>query len=94
MASVRYWFGYWMSASPAEALAPGDSQDWIAWPYNSGDAITISASPLHPGESQILAVENVRLQGDIGGRRIFFTVRNAGQSLVDGYGMGFSYVSQ
>jgi hypothetical protein len=94
MASVSYWFGYWVSASPAEALAPGDSQDWIAWPYNSGDAISISASPLHPGESQILAVENVRLQGDIGGRRIFFTVRNAGQSLVDGYGIGYSSISQ
>jgi hypothetical protein len=54
MASVSYWFGYWMSASPAEALAPGDSQDWIAWPYNHGDAISISASPTHPGRSRFL----------------------------------------
>jgi hypothetical protein len=94
MASLSYWFGYWVSASEADALAPGDSQDWIAWPYNSGDAISISASPLHLGEEQILAVENVRLQGDIGGRRLFFTVRNAGRSLVDAYGIGYSYVSQ
>jgi len=88
MASLSYWFGYWVSASEADALAPGDSQDWIAWPYNSGDALSISASPLHLGEEQILAVENVRLQGDIGGRRLFFTVRNAGRSLVDAYGIG------
>ena len=94
MANVSYWFGYWVSASAVDALAPGDSHDWIAWPYNYGDAISISASPLQGGEEQILDVENVRLQADTGGRRIFFTVRNAGRSLVDGYGIGYSYVSQ
>lgn len=93
MANVSYWFGSWESASDADALPPGGVHNWIAWPYSYGDAITVTATPLEGGDEQILAVENVRIQADSGGRRIFFTVRNAGSSFIEGYGMGFSYVS-
>lgn len=96
MANVRYWFGSWVSANESDALAPGDVHYWIAWPYNYGEAVTITANPLvqQGGNEQILAVENVRLEtSPDGGRRIFYSVRNAGSSFVDGYGVGYSFVS-
>lgn len=94
MANVNYWFGYWLAANVSDALAPGEVHDWIAWPYSYGEAVGISASATEPGEEHILAVENVRLQDDVNGRRMFFAVRNVGRSLVDGYGVGYSHISQ
>jgi hypothetical protein len=94
MANVNYWFGYWLSASEADALAPSGAHYWIAWPYGYGDSIGISASPLEGGEEHVLVVENVQLQADATGRRMFFSVRNVGRSQVDAYGIGYSYISQ
>lgn len=93
MANVSYWFGSWTSGGEADDLAPGDVHNWIAWPYDYGDAITVTATPLQGGDEQILTVENVRIQADAGGRRIFYSVRNAGNTFVPGYGVGYSYVS-
>ena len=94
MANVNYWFGYWLAANDTDARAPGDTHSWIAWPYSYGEAIGISASVTDPGEEHILAVENIRLQDDLNGRRMLFTVRNIGRSLVNGYGIGYSHISQ
>ena len=94
MANVNYWFGYWLAASEADALAPGEVHSWIAWPYSYGDSIGISASPLEGGEEHLLAVENVSLQADASGRRMFFSVRNTGRSQVDAYGIGYSHIFQ
>ena len=93
MANVRYWFGSWVSANEADALAPGGVHNWIAWPYNYGETITVTASPLQGGDEQILAVENVQIEADPNGRRIFYSVRNGGNTFVDGYGVGYSFVS-
>jgi hypothetical protein len=92
MANVDYWFASWVS-NEGDELPPGGTHSWIAWPYTYGQTITVTATPLQGGEEQILAVENVQLQADPGGRRIFFNVRNVGNSFIAGYGMGFSYVS-
>jgi hypothetical protein len=94
MANVNYWFGYWLAASDTDALAPGDAHSWVAWPYSYGEAVGISASVTDPGEEHILAVENVSLQDDLNGRRMLFNVRNVGRSLVNGYGIGYSHISQ
>jgi hypothetical protein len=95
MATVRYWFGTWVSASEDDALEPGDVHNWIAWPYNYGETVTVTANPLVSGSGeQILAVENVQIESSSdGGRRIFYTVRNVGSTSVDGYGVGYSFVS-
>jgi hypothetical protein len=94
MANVNYWFGYWVSATDTDALAPGDAHSWVAWPYSYGEAVGISASATEPGEEHILAVENLSLQDDLNGRRMLFTVRNVGRSRVNGYGIGYSHISQ
>jgi hypothetical protein len=94
MANVNYWFGYWLAASESDALAPGETHSWIAWPYSYGEAIGISASATEPGEEHILAVENVSLQDDVNGRRMLFNVKNIGRSQVDAYGIGYSHISQ
>jgi hypothetical protein len=94
MANVNYWFGYWLAASEVDALAPGEVHNWIAWPYSYGESVGISASPLEGGEEHALAVENMRLQADVNGRRMLFSVRNVGRSQVDAYGIGYSHISQ
>ena len=93
MANVSYWFGFWQSAGPDSDLLPGEVHNWIAWPINYGDALSVTATPVQGGLEHILAVENVRMQSDQTGRRIFYTVRNVGQTAVPGYGVGYGYIS-
>jgi|ERR1700730_9255797 len=93
MATVNYGFGSWVSADDSNALFPGETHNWIVWGFNYGDAISFSVHPLVGGAEQILAVENVQMQTDSGGRRMFYTVRNVGSNAVNGYGIGYSLVS-
>jgi hypothetical protein len=94
MANVVYWSGSWTSSGDDDDLYPGESHYWIAWGYNYGDAITITAHPVQGNDEHILAVENVRIQADAGGRRIFYSVRNAGAAQVPGYAVGYAQVSE
>ncbi|HKC24095.1 MAG TPA: hypothetical protein VKF32_05100 [Thermoanaerobaculia bacterium] len=95
MANVSYWLGTWLSAGPGDDLPPGATHDWIMWGFGYGEAISVSAHPVVGApEDRVLAVENVRIEGDPGGRRMFFTVRNAGPSFVPGYGIGYGFISQ
>jgi hypothetical protein len=95
MATVYHAFGYWVSSGFEDVLAPGQAHDWIQWGWGLeyGTANTITAHPLMGDAENVLAVENVRQQTDPNGRRQFFTVRNVGQSDIDGYGIGFSFVN-
>jgi hypothetical protein len=95
MATVYHAFGSWVSASEDDVLAPGDVHNWVQWGWglDYGTANAITAHPLMGGEEHILAVENVRQQTDPNGRRQFFTVRNVGQTDVDAYGIGYSFVN-
>lgn len=94
MANVVYWSGSWTSQGPADDLAPGQAHYWLAWGYNYGDAITITAhSVAGAPEMRFLAVEDVRTEADPSGRRIYYTVRNTGASFIPGYAMGFAQVS-
>jgi hypothetical protein len=95
VANVRYWFGSWVSTNGDE-LPPGGVHSWVAWSYNYGETITITANPLideSGGEQQILTVENVQVEADVSGRRMFFNVRNVGPGSIDGYGIAYSFVS-
>jgi hypothetical protein len=74
MANVRYWSGSWVSTGEDD-LQPGDAHSWIAWPIEYGEALSLSASPVQGGVEHILAVQDVSIQSDPGGRRIFFTVK-------------------
>jgi hypothetical protein len=95
LATVTYWFGWWVSAGVGDDLGPGETHNWIMWGFNYGDALSLSAHPVTgPPEERVLAVENVRIEGDAGGRRLYYTVRNVGMSSVPGYGIGYAMVSQ
>ena len=93
MANVTYWAGSWASAGPDDDLVPGDTHSWITWPVNGDEAISISAHPVQGGLEHILAVENVQIESASDGRRIFFTVRNAGESDVPAYIIGHAFIS-
>ena len=93
MATVNYWFSSWVSADPTNDLLPGAPHNWIFWGFNYGDVISFSVHPLIGGAGQLLAVENVQMETDPSGRRMFYTIRNVGSNPVDAYGVGFSLVS-
>jgi hypothetical protein len=96
MANMSFFFGSWASSGPANDLPPGAAHGWIMWGFNYGDSVNVTAQPVQSvnegGPEHILAVENVRMQTDPGGRRLFFTVRNVGNTDVPGYGMGFGMI--
>jgi hypothetical protein len=95
MANVSYWFGSWVS-SQGNDLVPGDSHEWIMWGFNYGDAMSVSAHPvvlLNALVERTLSVEDVRVESDLSGNRLYFTIRNTGSNSVPGYGMGFSMIS-
>jgi hypothetical protein len=93
MATVNYWLGTWVSADEV-GLGPGETHSWIAWGFfNYGDAISISAHPVVlAGVDRQLAVENVSVEGNDSGRRVFYTVRNVGSSSVIAYGVGYGAI--
>lgn len=94
MANVRYWLGTWVSSGPANDLHPGEAHHWVSWGFNYGDAMSLTAHPVigAPVE-RYLAIEDVRIEGDPGGRRLFYTVRNVGFSTIPGYGVGYAWIS-
>jgi hypothetical protein len=94
MANVWYWSGSWTSGGDGDDLGPGETHDWIMWGYNYGDAITLTAHPVGGADENILAIENVQIQADGSGRRLFYTVRNVGSNFITGYAVGFAGVSQ
>ncbi|MGB8524645.1 MAG: hypothetical protein WCD43_16900 [Candidatus Acidiferrales bacterium] len=102
MAKVSYWSGSWATVSPdfEDHLVPGAVHSWIMWGFGQGDTLTITAHPGHfnnPGEpraEETLAVENVQVEEDTSGRRVFFDVRNVGSFAVFGYVMGFGMVNK
>jgi len=95
MATVTYWFGSWVAAGGASYLMPGATHHWVAWgPFSYGHSLVVTAHPVVlAGVSRALAVEDIQIQGDGSGRRIFYTVRNVGGEPVPGYGVGYTAIS-
>ena len=94
MATTSYWYGYWVSADEL-GLLPGYEHHWSMWGFTGDEAITVTPVPLNSDRGeQILQVKDVRSEADpAGGRRLLFSVRNAGAVEVLGYGLAYSFVS-
>ena len=95
MATVSYWSGSWASAGPDDDLQPGEEHDWIMWGFDISAAISITVQPVvgNPFADRVLQVENIQSEGATSGRRIFYTVRNAGPDTVIGYLINFGFIS-
>ncbi|WP_299590641.1 hypothetical protein [Mucilaginibacter sp.] len=100
MANISYWFGSWVSgweSGGSPDLRPGETHNWTFWGFKYGDAVSVTAHPvvlINYLEERVLNIENVRIEGDLSGSRLYFTVRNSGSNSVPGYGLGFSIISQ
>jgi hypothetical protein len=94
MANVSYWQGGWASGG-SDDLLPGQTHSWIAWGFSASDVVSLTAQPVvgNPDATRILAVENVTVEGDVTGRRMFYNVRNAGPDSIPGYLVNFGYIS-
>lgn len=90
MANVSYW-----SSAVMNDLLPGDADPWIMWGFNYGDVVYVSAHPVvgDPNAERILRIENLRIEGNVGGRRLMFDARNAGPDSIPGYILAYSWVS-
>ncbi len=81
----------WINSGYVGDLAPGQSDYWIAFGggLQPGDVITAMAHPIvgdPNAPERIVQVENVQAEGTSdGGRRIFYSVRNAGNVALVGY---------
>ncbi len=97
MATTLYWFGSWVSGPGQAYLNPGAAHYWVLWGFEYGSAISVTAHSVvlvNELVERTLTVEDVRVEGDNTGRRLYFTVRNTGSNATPGYGMGFSFVTQ
>jgi hypothetical protein len=94
MANVTYWSSTWVSAGGNDLL-PGQAHDWIMSGFNYGDTVFVTAHPItgNPQADRVLAVENNRIEGNVSGRRLFYTVRNVGPDSVPAYIKGYTWVS-
>jgi hypothetical protein len=94
MANVNYFFTSWVG-SEGDDFYPGDTHYWVMWGFDYGNIVYASAHPVvgPPGE-RVLAVEDIRIEGDPSGRRLYCTVRNVGAYSMPAYGIGFSWVSK
>ncbi len=95
MATVNYAFFSW-TGSPGNDLNPGAAHGWWMTGFKYGDAMSVTAHPVvgNPNAlARVLTVENVRIHGAPGGRTLLFTVRNTGNFVIPGYGVGISYIS-
>jgi hypothetical protein len=94
MASVSVWSGTWVDSGEI-GLQPGEEHHWAMWGFGYGDVVNVTAAPLSSDAGdQILLVKDVRMEADSqGGRRCFFTIRNAGPVRAIGYAMNFAFMS-
>ncbi|HTF68254.1 MAG TPA: hypothetical protein VK638_36815 [Edaphobacter sp.] len=95
MATVNRAFFSWTSG-PGGDFTPGSAHNWWMTGFKYGDVLSVTAhsvvgNPFAP--HRVLAVENVRVDGDPGGHTFLFTVRNVGSFSTPGYGVGISWIS-
>lgn len=94
MANVSYWRATWVDAGET-GLLPGQEHHWVMSGFGFGDALSVTAAPFNSDAGdQILMVNDIQSEADgSGGRRLFFTIRNAGSTRAIAYGMNFSFIS-
>ena len=94
MATVNRAFFSWTATGAY--FAPGATHSWWMTGFKYGDAMSVTAHPVIGDPSalhRVLAVENIRIDGDPGGRTMLFTIRNVGSYPIPGYGIGISFIS-
>ena len=93
MPNVNYFFASW--STTGNDFYPGQSHSWMMWGFGYGDVVSVTAHPVAgPAGDRFLVVEDVKIEGDSTGRRLYFTVRNVGNISMPGYGMGFSWITR
>jgi len=95
MATVNRAFFSWVSQEGFDFM-PGAAHSWWMTGFKYGDALSVTAhsvvgNPLAP--HRVLAVTDVRVDGQPTGRTLLFTVRNVGSYSIPGYGVGISWIS-
>jgi hypothetical protein len=101
--SSQLFFGVWRmatviygpSGTSVNDISPGDEESWVLWGFSWGDVVEVSAHPFswREGKERTLTVSNlVSEAAPDGSRRIFFTVKNTGDSTLN-YGVFTSWIS-
>jgi hypothetical protein len=85
---------YGPSGFSTNDIYPGQAENWVLWGFGWGDVVEISAHPFSwsGGNDRTLAVTDIRSEAaPDGSRRMFFTVRNMGNSTLN-YGVFTSWI--
>ncbi len=85
---------YGPTGSSINSIPPGAEENWVLWGFSWGDVVEISAHPfvLVGGQDRKLAVTDIMSEAaPDGSRRIFFTVKNTGNSALN-YGVFTSWI--
>jgi len=95
MATVNRAFFSWISQEGFD-LAPGAAHSWWMTGFKYGDVLSVTAhsivgNPFAP--HRVLAVTDVRVDAQLTGETLLFTVRNVGSFSTPGYGLGISWIS-
>jgi hypothetical protein len=96
MANVSYWQASWVSMEGSE-MSPGEVHNWWAVPVGYLEVWSVTAVPVAGGEDppQTLSIGDVQVTADAsGGHTFLFSVKNVGNSYIDGYGVNFGIISQ
>lgn len=96
MATVNRAFFTWVSPDEGFDFFPGAAHSWWMTGFNYGDVLSVSAhsvvgDPYAP--HRVLAVTDLRVDAQLTGGTLLFTVRNVGGYSTPGYGVGVSWIS-
>ncbi len=84
----RHHFG-WVG----HGFHPGVEHRWWVAPINFGEVLHVTAHPVTLMAREVM-VKELRTHVDRAGKRtLFFTVRNTGPNVINGYGVDVSVVS-
>jgi hypothetical protein len=85
---------YGPSGFSVNDIFPGQAEGWVLWGFNWGDVVEITAHPfawINGRDRSLTVTDIVSEAAPDGSRRIFFTVRNTGNSTLN-YGVFTSWI--
>ncbi len=101
MATVRYWSGAWIGGGEDRYFSPGEIHSHVMWGFDLGDSISVTATPMglsYAGVLSItpfptLSVEDIQVESDASGNRLYFSVRNCGNTYLGAYSINFGFIN-
>jgi hypothetical protein len=96
MATVNRAFFAWVSSSEGNDFAPGSAHGWWMTGFRYGDVLSVTAHSVAGNPSaphRVLAVDNVRVDAQLSGETLLFTVHNVGSFSTPSYGVAISWIS-